>query len=313
MLGGRTIGVVIPARNEEDFIGSVLTTLPEFVDRVVVVDDGSTDGTKAIVESIDTDYHLTVLSINGQGVGAAIDTGHQRMLQTCTKPFISVVVAGDGQMNPNDMTQLIAPILQGKADHVKGNRFSHHKGLQAMPRHRKVASRILSLFTSLASGQSIIDPQCGYTATDSSVLEQWDWERSWKGYGYPNYWLVHLSKLGFRIAHVPVESVYGAEHSGIKRLPFFIKVGSMLAIEHHRRNLKWLLSFQVTPHTLFAFIAYFIGWVALLPNVSTDLERELVLRGMSPVVLTLGAWAVAHVFDRAATRTVQELRMNAKT
>jgi hypothetical protein len=86
----------------------------------------------------------------------------------------------------------------------------------------------------------------------------------------------------------------------------------MMAIEHHRRNFFWLFSRFIIPHILFALIAYAIGWIALLPNISTDIERELVLRGCPPLVLTVAAWSVAHFFDRAANSTVQELRLNAK-
>ena len=156
-----------------------------------------------------------------------------------------------------------------------------------MPLQRKLASKILSFATTLAAGQAVSDPQCGYTATSSEVLQHWNWERSWRGYGYPTYWLIELAKGGWRMLEVPVKSVYGRETSGIKRLKFFLSVGSMMAIEHHRRNFSWLFSRFITPHTLFALIAYAIGWIALMPKISTDIERELVLRGCPPVVLTL--------------------------
>ena len=119
--------------------------------------------------------------------------------------------------------------------------------------------------------------------------------------------------MGCRIAHVPVEAIYGEEKSGIRRLSFVVKVGLMMAYRHHHRNFSWIFSNKVTPHTLFAGIAYAIGWMALLPGISTDLERELVGRGMNPAFLTLAAWSIAHVFDKGPTRTVQELRINAKT
>jgi hypothetical protein len=226
--------------------------------------------------------------------------------------FISVVMAGDGQMNPTDMEALLQPVLHNTADYAKGNRFAHQNGIQSMPNIRRRASRILSIFTGLASGQAIPDPQCGYTATHCEILREWNWKNSWKGYGYPNYWLIRLSTLGCRIAHVPVESVYGTEKSGIRRLSFFTKVGLMMAYQHHHRNISWIFSSRITPHTLFAAIAYAIGWIALLPAISTDLERELVGRGITPFALTFVAWSIAHVFDRGATRTVQELRLNAK-
>jgi glycosyltransferase involved in cell wall biosynthesis len=307
------IGVVIPAKNEELFIQKVVETLPSFVDLIVVVNDGSTDETQSILDAMSPSVEMHSISLNGEGVGAAIDAGHQYLLQHWQEQlFISVVMAGDGQMNPNDMEALLQPVLQNTAEHAKGNRFAHQNGIHSMPNIRRQASRILSFFTGLASGQAIPDPQCGYTATHCDILREWNWQDSWKGYGYPNFWLIRLSTLGCRIAHIPVEPIYGAEKSGIRRLSFFIKVGLMMAYRHHHRNISWIFSNRITPHTLFATVAYAIGWIALLPSISTDIEREIVSRGVAPLFITIVAWSIAHVFDRGATRTVQELRMNAK-
>ena len=313
MKRGYRIGVVIPARNEEQFIEQVVHTLPQFVDLAVVINDGSTDSTREILEKMDTSIEMHCIHLEGEGVGRAIDTGHQYLLEHwSSEEFISVVMAGDGQMNPDDMGLLLEPLFQNKAEHAKGNRFAHQKSLQAMPSIRRRASRILSFFTGLASGQSIPDPQCGYTATHSDVLRDWNWDDSWRGYGYPNFWLIRLATMGCRIAHVPVEAIYGEQKSGIRRVPFLLKVGLMMAYRHHHRNISWIFSNRITPQTLFAGIAYAIGWMALLPGISTDLERELVGRGMHPVLLTLAAWLIAHVFDKEATRTIQELRGNEK-
>lgn len=313
MKGEYSIGVVIPAKNEERFIQKVVETLPDFVDVAIVVNDGSTDRTLSLVENMDSLVELHCISLNGEGVGAAIDAGHRFLMDRWPDTqFISVVMAGDGQMNPDDMERLLEPVVQNRAEYSKGNRFTHQKGLETMPKIRRRASKILSFFTGLAAGQDTPDPQCGYTATHCEVLREWKWTDSWKGYGYPNFWLIRLSTLGCRITHVPVESIYGEEKSGIRRLTFFAKVSLMMAYRHHHRNLSWVFSSRVTPHTLFAGIAYAIGWIALLPEVSTDLERELVSRGVLPVFITVIAWSIAHVFDKGATRTVQELRMNAK-
>ena len=102
-MGGQTIGVVIPARNEEAHIGKVLETLPEFVDCAVVIDDGSTDATYKMASKASSPVEVTVLQTEGMGVGAAIDLGHQHLLKTIAQPFVSVVMAGDGQMDPNDL------------------------------------------------------------------------------------------------------------------------------------------------------------------------------------------------------------------
>ena len=312
MESGWSVGVVVPAKNEAPFIRKVIETIPELVDCIIVVNDGSTDETHQEIKTANSHAQVIEIQLDGQGVGAAIDAGHQAMLEQFEGPFVSVVMAGDGQMDPSDVRDLIAPVILGQADHVKGNRFAHHAGTNNMPAQRKLASKVLSLATTLASGQPIEDPQCGFTATSHEVLREWNWDRSWKGYGYPNFWLIQLAKGGWRVHEVPVRSVYGNETSGIKRLKFFTSVSMMMAVEHHRRNFGWLFNRNVTPHTLFAFIAYAIGWVSLLPMVSTDIEREMVTRGVHPVFLTIAAWAVAHFFDRTATGMVRELRLNAK-
>ena len=111
-MDGHTICVVIPAYNEEDHIGQVLETLPRFVDVAIVIDDGSSDSTFSNAENAASNASVTVLQTDGLGVGGAIDLGHQHLLKTIEKPFISVVMAGDGQIKDDvkaNLSEMIQP------------------------------------------------------------------------------------------------------------------------------------------------------------------------------------------------------------
>ena len=313
MHNGWHVGVVIPAKDEELFIGAVLDTIPNFVDSVVVIDDGSSDNTSKVAKTYqDKSYNLTVIRLEGIGVGGAIDAGHIEMLRNCPEPFVSVVMAGDGQMDPNDVTKVITPIIEQRCDYVKGNRFIHVDGVGNMPKVRRFASQILAFLTTLAAGIAISDPQCGYTATSHNVLKEWNWAKSWDKYGYPNYWLIELSRLSFSVVEVPVKSIYGSEKSNLKMLRFLFSVGIMMLVMLHKRCLSMLFNRNVVPHSIFSLVAYSIGWIAIIPTISTDFEREIA-NSTSGIVFLVGmSWMAAHVFDRMAVKTRIELRKNAQ-
>jgi len=251
MYQGMSIGVVIPARNEVEHLAGVLSGIPSFVDKVVVVDDGSSDGTGKLAGDAD------VVRLEGEGVGSAIDHGHRRLLEVMDSEFISVVMAGDGQMDPDDMVSLITPIVNRQAHHSKGERLDR---AGKMPLYRRIGTFILSILTTLACGQTIRDPQCGYTATSSEVLESWNWKRSWKGYGYPNWWLMALSEKGWRISHVPVRAIYEGQKSGIRISSFLPKVAVMLLIGLHSRIIRNTLNNPSLPIVI-TWVTYIAGWV----------------------------------------------------
>lgn len=250
MYKGMHVAVVIPAKDEEEHIGNVLSTIPEFVDRVVVVDDGSKDNTAKFVKNAD------LIQLEGDGVGAAIDAGHQHLLRVLEDDFISVVMAGDGQMDPDDMESLLEPIISGKAHHVKGERLDR---AGKMPLIRRFGTLLLSLLTTLACGQSIRDAQCGYTATSSIVLQSWNWDKSWKGYGYPNWWLMKLSEEGWKVAHSPVKAIYEGQKSGIRLYSFLPKVSLMLLLGLHLRIIRNTLSKPTFPIAI-VWTTYVLAW-----------------------------------------------------
>ena len=180
-----------------------------------------------------------------------------RLLEVMGSEFISVVMAGDGQMDPDDMESLLAPFISRQAHHSKGERLDR---AGKMPLYRRIGTFILSILTTLACGQTIRDPQCGYTATSSKVLESWNWEHSWKGYGYPNWWLMGLSEKGWRITHVPVKAIYEGQKSGIRVSSFLPKVALMLLIGLHTRIIRNTLNNPSLPLVI-TWVTYVAGWI----------------------------------------------------
>ena len=207
------IAVVIPAFNESRAIAGTIRSVPEFADDVFVVDDASTDDTAAIAEG-----HHTVSVIRhatNRGVGAAIASGYRRALER--RADATVVMAGDGQMDPRDLPALLEPIVGGVAGYVKGNRFLHPAVWTTMPPARIVGNMLLSAATRVTSGyRHVFDSQCGYTAIHRHALEKIDLDVLWARYGYPNDLLSRLHTAGVQVVDVRVRPIYGAHwKSGI--------------------------------------------------------------------------------------------------
>lgn len=201
------IAVVIPAFNEEAKITATVASVPDFVDDVFVIDDASTDDTAGRARACGRT--LEVIRHDGnRGVGAAIATGYRRVLASGAD--IAVVMAGDGQMDPEDLPALLAPIADGGADYVKGNRFKHPDVWTAMPKTRIVGNVLLSAATRVTSGyHHVFDSQCGYTAIHRRALTAIDLDVLWARYGYPNDLLSRLYVAGVRVVDVPVRPIYG--------------------------------------------------------------------------------------------------------
>ena len=212
-LSGKKLCVVVPARDEEALVARTLRKIPAEVACVVVVDDASRDATVSCVKELaDPRVQLLEKATNG-GVGSAILSGYERGLELDAD--VLVVMAGDDQMDPADLGALVAPIISGHADYVKGNRFLH-PARDDMPRLRRWAGRLLARVTSLASGQRIGDSQCGYTAVSRETARLLLEADIWPRYGYPNDVLVLLGRRGRRVVEVPVRPVYGTEKSGVR-------------------------------------------------------------------------------------------------
>jgi glycosyltransferase involved in cell wall biosynthesis len=231
MYKGKQVAVVVPAYNEELLIGRTLDTMPDYVDRIVVVDDCSSDGTTQQVEARQAAQPGRVVLLchkeNG-GVGAAIGTGYKWC--RAQEMDVAVVMAGDAQMDPDDMPALLDPVVEGRADYAKGNRLFTGDAWNQIPRVRYLGNSAMSLLTKIASGYwHVADSQAGYTAINLKALQIIDWDEMYKRYGQPNDLLVRLNIFNFRVCDVPVQPVYNiGEKSGIKPLRMIPKLSWLL-------------------------------------------------------------------------------------
>ena len=225
----RVVSVVVPAFNEEKLIGVTLDTMPEYVDHIIVVNDGSTDNTRSIVEVyMEKDPRIELIShdVNG-GVGAAVVSGYKRSLELGVD--VAAVMAGDNQMDPAELPKLLDPVVGGEVDYAKGNRLLSDVYREGMSRWRFLGNALLTLLTKVASGYwQIMDPQNGFTVISRRGLMSVDWGDVFSYYGYCNDILVRLNVQGLRIRDVLIPARYGEEESKIKYLEYILRVSWML-------------------------------------------------------------------------------------
>lgn len=219
----RKIAVIIPALNEEKLISKVISSMPAFIDYMIVVDDSSCDNTADVVAGLKKENVILMRHTRNQGVGSAIVSGYKKALEIGTD--IMVVMAADAQMDPADLPLLLEPLLEGKADYTKGNRFKSLAVLKKMPKIRLIGNIALSLLTKIVSGYwGVFDSQCGYTAITREALLALELDRLYKRYGFPNHMLVSLNAHNLKVLDVSVKAIYTDEKSKLKVAPFIPRI-----------------------------------------------------------------------------------------
>jgi glycosyltransferase involved in cell wall biosynthesis len=280
MLHDAVVAVVVPAYKERDHIARVITTMPAFVDHVVVVDDCSPDDTAEVARATG-DPRLTVIrrEKNG-GVGAAIVTGHRAARELGAD--VNVVMAGDGQMDPEYLEQLLEPVLLHGYGFAKANRFFSMTSFAGMPRVRVVGSVALSFATKLASGYwHLFDPQNGYTALHREALDRLSLDRLAGGYSFENDLLIQLNILRVPAIDVPIPAVYGDEVSGIRLRKVVPELSRLLFKGFWRRFFYKYVLWSFSPVALFL-----LSGLALLT-----------------ASLVIGGWVVAHTLGEPVATT----------
>lgn len=340
MLQNFTIAVVVPAYNEEKQIGHVIESMPDFVDRILIVNDFSKDNTAEIVASlIDKDKNdysnknigkiniepdkfnhaeiilqkrseeeikfFTSFEIFNQeaqknriilinhkkngGVGAAIATGYKWCKDNnidCT-----AVMAGDGQMDPDELESICLPVVNKKVDYVKGNRLIHRSARFVIPKQRFLGNSILSILTKFASGYwRVSDTQTGYTAISLEALKSIELYKIYPRYGMPNDLLVKLNIASCTLREIEIKPVYRVGEQSKMNVPKVIPRISWLLFTSFFKRL-WKKYFIRNFHPLFLF--YVFGIVLMLCNIPFFIQ--IIINWFTPAV-TPNSFLIIFIF-----------------
>jgi glycosyltransferase involved in cell wall biosynthesis len=236
-----TIGVVVPAYNESELIGPTLSSIPPYIDRIYVVDDGSADRTAEVVKASSDKRIKLIQHEQNRGVGAAIITGYDAAMMDDLD--VTVIMAGDNQMDSSHLPLLLGPIISGEADYAKGNRLYSKASRRGMSSWRYFGNVILSLITKVCSGYwHITDSQNGYTAISRKALKSIDLSEIYTYYGYCNDLLIRLNASGQRVVDVEIPARYGQERSKIKYSCYIARVSLMMF-----RGFMWRMNKKMFP------------------------------------------------------------------
>jgi glycosyltransferase involved in cell wall biosynthesis len=279
MLEGQSIAVVVPAHNEEDLITATLQGIPSFVDRVFVVDDASTDGTAERARSADDPRVEVIVHPENRGVGAAIVTGYKRALSE--RMGATAVMAGDNQMDPDELEHFALPVVRGELDYAKANRLFTGSAWKLIPRNRYIGNAILSLLTKVASGYwHVADSQAGYTVISLRMLQLLDLDRVYVSYGFPNDMLVHLNVWNARVRDFPSRPIYGVgERSGIRIRRVVPRISWLLWKGFFWRMREKYVIRDFHPLVFF----YFLGFVMTTFGLALGIFETVLRLGGNPI------------------------------
>jgi dolichol-phosphate mannosyltransferase len=212
------IAVVIPCYRVAEHVLGVIERIGPEVGWIIAVDDGCPQNSGAVIEQHCHDPRVRVLRHDRNiGVGGAMATGYRAAHALPAEAIVKL--DGDGQMDPALIVTLVEPLLQGRADYVKGNRFYRLSGVSGMPPLRMIGNAALSFLTKLSSGYwQLFDPTNGFTAIHRQLVSEIEFERIATGYFFESDLLHHLNQLRAVVVEMPMRSIYGDEPSSLRPL-----------------------------------------------------------------------------------------------
>lgn len=229
-----SIYVVIPCYKVSKEICDVVLSIPSFVDKIIIVDDCCPEDSGKMVESIAKDSRIQVIRHSKNlGVGGATMTGYKVAISQGAE--VVVKLDGDGQMDGKEIARIVIPIIDRKADYVKGNRFWSLGSVRTMPKVRLLGNLLLSFVAKASTGYwNLFDPNNGFTAISASVLKRLPLNNIDNRFFFETDMLFHLYLENARVAQIKMNSKYGNEKSNLKVFSAIFE----FAFKHSRNLFK---------------------------------------------------------------------------
>lgn len=280
---------VIPAFNEKDMIKQVIQETEKFVDQIIVVDDGSSDGTATVALSAGA---IVISHPRNMGVGSAFATGVEKALSLGAD--IVVTLDADGQFKPSDIPRLIQPIIEGKADFVTGSRFMNNEPVPDMNGVKRIGNKFFTRLTSWLTGMNFTDTQCGFRAYSKETLLR---ITTFGRFTYTQEVFLDLVNKNMRVVEIPIKVLpRQSGKSKVVKNPFSYGLRALKIImqterDHHPLRFFTTISmfFIVPSITMFVFVlAHWLLYGKTSPFTSLlSLSGTLFLVGIIFIVLAL--------------------------
>jgi dolichol-phosphate mannosyltransferase len=303
------VAVVIPCYRVKEQILTVLSRIGDEVAKIYVVDDKCPEQSGQFVLDHCCDRRVTVLfhEVN-QGVGGAVITGYKRATQEGAA--VIVKVDGDGQMDPGLIANFVQPILDGRADYTKGNRFYNVEDVRTMPFPRLIGNALLSFMTKLSSGYwDIFDPTNGFTAISARLVPQLPLHKISRRYFFESDLLFRIGTIRACVIDVPMAAVYGTEQSNmqiVKVLPEFLcgnlkNFAKRLIYSYFLRDFS-IASLELAFGMLFLLFGTIFGTQAWIRSAVTGVTAStgIIMIAALPVILGIQFLLSFIAFDFSA-------------
>jgi len=299
------ICVIIPAYNAAETIGPVISTLPSWVDSIVVVNDCSKDSTLDTLEALSDRRLITLNHEKNRGVGGAMKSGYAEGLKGDADIFVKV--DSDGQMDPLQIYRLLEPIIAKQANYTKGNRFLHTKQLKAMPGLRRIGNFVMSFLSKIATGfWNIFDPTNGFTAISRQALELIDLNKLDDSYYFETSLLEALYLVRAPVKDVSMHAIYNGEKSYLSESKVLFQFPIKMMVTYFNRiNLTYFLQdfSAVSIFLVFGSISLLFGviWGAVQWRIAslanTPASTGTIMVAVLPIFLGMQLLLEALVLD----------------